>query len=197
MTTRQGPDAGVAKPRAGVSPVPISEHLAGIRALVGSRLLLIPAVAAIVCDAAGAVLLQRRSDNGLWSLPGGALDPGEAPGRAVVREVWEETGLLVRPVRLLGVFAGLPYRTAYPNGDLAEPCITVFGCERLAGHLEALDGESLELRYFPPDALPELPLPYPRELLRPWPAATAPAFDWHETWLDGLEPAPGERRAHP
>jgi len=76
-----------------------------------------PGVAALIRDDEGCFLLQRRSDDGSWSLPAGAVDPGERPARAVVREVWEETGLEVVPVALAGVFSGPGFLHTYPNGD--------------------------------------------------------------------------------
>ena len=52
----------------------------------------------------GRLLLIRRSDDGLWALPGGITDPGETLARTAQRELWEETGLVGRVVELLGVF---------------------------------------------------------------------------------------------
>ena len=66
--------------------MPISDYLKRIRAAIGHEMLLNPGVAAIIRDEAGRVLLQKRSDDGTWSLPAGAIDPGETPAQAVVRE---------------------------------------------------------------------------------------------------------------
>src|ERR1051325_4042675 len=63
-----------------------------------------PGVSAVVLTPEG-LLLQRRSDNGLWGLPGGGVEPGESVSAAIVREVREETGLDVTPVRLVGVYS--------------------------------------------------------------------------------------------
>jgi ADP-ribose pyrophosphatase YjhB (NUDIX family) len=62
-------------------------------------------VAAVVLDGEGRILLQRRSDNGLWGLPGGSVEIGEAVRDAIKREVREETGLTVEVVRLIGVYS--------------------------------------------------------------------------------------------
>jgi 8-oxo-dGTP diphosphatase len=62
-------------------------------------------VGAIVHDRAGRLLLIRRGHppgDGLWSLPGGRVEPGESDAEAVVRELIEETGLHVEPGRLVG-----------------------------------------------------------------------------------------------
>ncbi|MBN2007028.1 MAG: NUDIX hydrolase N-terminal domain-containing protein [Anaerolineae bacterium] len=57
-----------------------------------------------VIDGAGRILLIRRADNGLWAMPGGALETGETPAEGVAREVLEETGVQAEAVALVGVF---------------------------------------------------------------------------------------------
>ena len=50
--------------------------------------------------------------------PAGAIDPGETPAQAIIREVLEETNLCVLPSRIVGVFGGAKnFRFKYPNGD--------------------------------------------------------------------------------
>lgn len=82
---------------------------------------IVPCVGAVVHDADGRLLLIRRGQEpgrGLWSLPGGRVEPGESDAQAVVREVAEETGLLVRPGRLLGrVRRAAPSGAVYDIGD--------------------------------------------------------------------------------
>lgn len=146
--------------------MPIAPHVRALRSVVGSRLLLLPGVAAVVRDAVGGILVHRRDDDGRWSLPAGAIEPGESPAQAVSREVREETGLEVVPERVLGVFGGAGFRHTYPNGDEAEYTVVVFGCRVVGGALQPRDGEAVELRCFPPDAMPPLRLAYPPELFR-------------------------------
>jgi mutator protein MutT len=146
--------------------MPISPHVLALRKAVGPGLLLLPAAAAIVRDSEGAILLHRRADDGNWSLPAGAIEPGETPARAAVREVREETGLEVAAERLLGLFGGAGFRHVYPNGDRVEYLVAVFGCRILGGPLDMRDGEATELRHFAPDAMPELGLAYPPEMFR-------------------------------
>jgi 8-oxo-dGTP pyrophosphatase MutT (NUDIX family) len=90
--------------------MPISSYLRDLRAIVGPRLLLMPGVAALVRDASERVLFMHRADDGRWGLPAGAIDPGESPTAAIVREVREETGLVVRPSGVAGVFGGAGFR---------------------------------------------------------------------------------------
>jgi 8-oxo-dGTP diphosphatase len=68
----------------------------------------IPCVGAVIKDEAGRLLLIKRGHEpgaGLWSIPGGRIEPGESDARALAREVLEETGLVVVPGRLLGEVA--------------------------------------------------------------------------------------------
>lgn len=156
--------------------MPIAPHIAKLRALVGTDLLMLPGVAGVVRDSEGRVLLHRRADDGTWCVPSGAIDPGETPAAAVVREVREETGLVVTPQRVLGVFGWPRLRHRYPNGDLVEYLVVVFRCDVIGGVLEAVDGESTGFRWATPDELAGIPLPYPLEVFSPE-AEEHPVFD--------------------
>ncbi|MEM6783214.1 MAG: NUDIX domain-containing protein [Bacteroidota bacterium] len=148
--------------------MPISTYLRDLRALVGTRCLLVPGVAAVIHNEAGHVLLMRRSDNGRWSLPAGSIDPGEAPREAVLREVAEETGLTVTATHLLDAVGGGDYRTRYPNGDEVEYTVCVFACEVQPGMPAAVDGEATAFRWAAPADVPALlDLPYPSTLFLP------------------------------
>jgi 8-oxo-dGTP pyrophosphatase MutT (NUDIX family) len=134
-----------------------------LRARIGPALLLQPGVAAIIFDTAGRVLLQRRSDNGEWGLPGGIMEPGEEPAQTLVREIREETALEVVPERIVGVYSGPDFVVRYPNGDEAAILSITFACRPVAGEARVNDDESLEIRYFALDALPAMP---PRHRMR-------------------------------
>ena len=84
----------------------------------------------------------------------------ETPEEAVIREVWEETGLKVQ-VKTKGVFGGKEFRYTYANGDKVEYIVVVFECEITSGKLKSIDGESLKLQYFSFSEKPPLALPYP------------------------------------
>ena len=111
------------------------------------------------------------------------MEPGEAPGRALVREVFEETGLLVRPERVVGVFGGSDkFRRTYANGDNVEYFDVVFACTPLGGGLECRDGEAAEVRYFPFSELSTLELTYPVPIQRLFENGET-LFDWADDWL--------------
>jgi 8-oxo-dGTP diphosphatase len=126
-----------------------------MREKIGNDLLMMIGASGVVVNAAGEVLLHRRSDNGRWSLPGGAVDPDEQPADAVVREVFEETGVQVIPVRLIGVYSGAELFFTYADGNQVAITSVAFLCQPVGGEPRINDDESLEVRYFAPDALPD------------------------------------------
>ena len=117
----------------------MSPHVRRLRAALGSELLVLPSVTGIVFDERDRILLVRQSDGDVWSAPGGSIEPDETPADAVVREVWEETGLYTAPVRLLGVYGGPVCVVTYPNGDRTAYVMTVFECEVRSGSLRPSD----------------------------------------------------------
>lgn len=145
----------------------MKSYLVDLRRLIGSRLLLLPAVAAVIHDAAGNLLLQEKSSGEGWSLPAGAIEPGETPQEAIAREVMEETGLKVMSTDILGVFGGREFRYTYPNGDHVEYVVTLFKCQVHADKDTWTDPETKSLQYFARETMPPLALPYPASLLFP------------------------------
>lgn len=127
-----------------------------VRRHIGQAAFVVPAAAAFIRDAAGRVLLQRRGDTGGWGLPGGAMELGERVDQTVVNEVREETGLEVEPVRLIGIYSDDAFWLTYPHGDQAKVVSTLFECRVVGGQLQPDGVESLEVRFFPTDALPPM-----------------------------------------
>lgn len=108
-----------------------------------------------VFDAQGRILLHRRTDNGRWALPGGAIEIGETAEQTAVREVREETGYEVRVVKLVGIYSDPQHTTiTYPEGDTVSYVSLLFECELTGGEPTTSD-ESSAVEWFPPDALPE------------------------------------------
>jgi len=85
-------------------------------------------VGAVVTDGRGRLLMIKRGHEpgaGLWSIPGGRIEPGETDEEALVREMFEETGLAVEVGRLIG-----RVQRPGPNGtviDIADYAATVTG----------------------------------------------------------------------
>ena len=108
---------------------------------------------AAVIDDAGYILLIRRADNGLWAMPGGALEVGETPAEGVVREALEETGVHCKPVALVGVFDSRLCGTVSRH-HLYQ---FVFLCRPMNGHVAEPPihpHETLGMAWFTEDALP-------------------------------------------
>jgi 8-oxo-dGTP diphosphatase len=104
------------------------------------------------------VLLVKRAHPPLqaqWSIPGGALEVGELVREAAVREAREETGLIVEPGELLGVYDRVlrdtEQRVQY------HYVLIDFLCRRVGGELAAAD-DAAEVRWFTPGELPALKL---------------------------------------
>jgi 8-oxo-dGTP pyrophosphatase MutT (NUDIX family) len=128
--------------------------------------LLIPAVAAVIRDSSDRLLLQEKASGEGWSLPAGAIEPGESPEDALRREVREETGLCVVPTRIIGVFGGQAFRYLYPNGDAVEATIVLYRCAVIAESPEGwTDPETKSLGWFARRELPRLQVTYPAEAL--------------------------------
>lgn len=138
--------------------MPISKYVSTIRQKVGHEQLLLPGTEAVVINNKGEVLLQRRRDSGAWGLPGGSIDPGEEPADAVVREVFEETGIRVKPERITGIYSGPEYTMTYANGDQAVHMVIIFLCSVVSGEPRINDDESLEVYFFPINDLPDIPV---------------------------------------
>jgi len=134
--------------------MPISEYIRILRQKVGAAPLMAPAVCALIFDDQDRILLHRATDDGLWHTIGGAIDPGEEPADAAVREAMEETGLRVEPIRLVGVYTDPPL--TYANGDIMLYHSFAFECRIGGGELRIGDDESLELRFFDQTELPPL-----------------------------------------
>ena len=152
----------------------MSPYLARLRAKVGTDLLLLPAVALVVRDGSGRLLLVKHRDTGAWGLPAGAVEPSETPSEAARRELLEESGIDCASLELVAGLGGRQFRHTYPNGDVVEYSIFVYaGTVPETAVPGPRDGaEIVEARFFARAAAPELALPYPEELL--WGRRRAP-----------------------
>ena len=103
--------------------------------------------AVIFTDGREKVLLTRRTDNGQWCLPGGGMEPGESAAEACLREVWEETGLRVRVLRLIGVYSNPNQLVVYPDGNKVHMVVLSFEAEVTGGEL-GLSNETTDFGYY-------------------------------------------------
>lgn len=132
-------------------------YLGRLRQVIGSRLVLTPGTRVVIENPMGQVLLDRRADFGIWALPGGCAETGEAIEATIVREVLEESGMVLHGVTPFG-FASAPEweTTTFPNGDVCQNFSLLFTTRDYTNEPRPLDGEALEYRWCDPADLPEM-----------------------------------------
>lgn len=134
-----------------MSPVP--DFVLEIREKIGSHPLWLPGVTAVITRG-GEVLLVRRSDNGECTPVTGILDPEEEPAVGAAREALEETGVTIRVDRLAATSV-LP-QVVHANGDQAAYLDLTFACSWVSGEAHVADDESVDVRWWPLDAMPAM-----------------------------------------
>lgn len=106
---------------------------------------IVPAASAVIIKD-NEVLLQKRMDNNLWSLPGGKMEPGEDIEHTIIREVKEETGFDVVVNKLVGVYTNPNCIISYSNGEIRQQFSLCFECSIISGKLQ-VSSESKEVRF--------------------------------------------------
>jgi ADP-ribose pyrophosphatase YjhB (NUDIX family) len=113
-------------------------------------------VAVIILNEENQVLLQKRADVGLWGIPSGHVEIGETVSEAAMREVKEETNLDVRIEKLIGIYSDPDSQVFnYPKGKVVHFITTCFLAEITGGELQCNSDESLEIKFFSQDNLPD------------------------------------------
>ena len=136
---------------------------------------LVPAASAVVVDDSGRILLQRRRDNGMWALPGGAMNIGESLPECAVRETREETGFHVEIIGIVGTYTNPRHVFAYDDGEVRQEFSVCFLARPITGQL-AVSEESTDVRWFQPAEVDALPMvPSIRKRVNDWRDGTMPA----------------------
>lgn len=130
------------------------DYIHWLRSKVGHEKVILVFAGGCIFNDKGEVLLQHRGDFDKWGFPGGAVELGETPEQAAIREVKEETGLEVEIRRLVGIYTDCDME--YPNGDKAQSICIVYEFQVVDGELVCDGGETLELKWFSLDEEPEL-----------------------------------------
>ena len=131
-------------------------YIQEIRKYVGYSPIMVTAAMCIIYDKEKGILLEKRTDNGMWWVPGGALELGETLEEALKREVKEETSLDIFNPKLFDVKAGV--HMIYPNNDEVYYTDVVYEINEYEGELKP-DAESKELVWVPIDKLPDNIMP--------------------------------------
>lgn len=142
------------------------EYINGLRKYVGNQPLLIVGSTVLVMDAHNRLLMMKRSDNGNWGVPGGAMELGETTEETARRELFEETGLEVGELTLFGVFSGKELYYRYPSGEEVYNVSIVYLAHDVHGTVKLFDGEHYDSQYFDLTDLPENVSPPIKPILR-------------------------------
>jgi ADP-ribose pyrophosphatase YjhB (NUDIX family) len=113
------------------------------------------AVNAVVFNEKREVLLAKRTDNGLWCIPGGHVDLGETLAQACLRELYEETGLRAEVLRVVGIYSDTKGSLHIAQGPEWHTVRVSLLCKVTGGVLTPSD-ETSEINYFDVRQLPAL-----------------------------------------
>ncbi|HEX6497763.1 MAG TPA: NUDIX domain-containing protein [Micromonosporaceae bacterium] len=118
---------------------------------------IVVAVTVFVVDDQDRVLLIRRTDNGLWAIPGGAQDFGEYIAQTAIRETKEETGIEIEVAGIVGLYTDPKHVMAYSDGEVRQQFSICFRGRYLHGNPTPSD-ESAEVRWVSKEELDSLPI---------------------------------------
>lgn len=116
---------------------------------------IVVAVTAFIPDKSGRLLMIRRTDNDLYAIPGGAQEIGETIVQTVVREVREETGILVDVTGLIGVYSDPEHVIAFADGEVRQEFSLCFRARPIRGELRT-SSESKEVLWVEPARFDDL-----------------------------------------
>jgi ADP-ribose pyrophosphatase YjhB (NUDIX family) len=110
---------------------------------------LVPSVNVVVTNAVSDILMIRRTDNGNWAVPGGAIDLGESVAQAAVRETLEESGIECEVTGIVGLYSDPRHVILYTsNGEVRQEFSIVLTARALGGQ-PTPSSESSEVRWVP------------------------------------------------
>ncbi|MGE5465134.1 MAG: NUDIX hydrolase [Syntrophothermus sp.] len=129
------------------------DYIQELRQLIGHRPILMLGAVTLILDKEQRLLMMKRTDSGLWGVPGGAVELGEVIEDAARRETKEETNLDVLGMSLFGVFSGPELYYKYPNGDEVYNVSIVYLSHHWRGEVR-LNDEHSEWNWFAAGDIP-------------------------------------------
>lgn len=110
---------------------------------------IVPAASVVVANDRGEILLLERTDNGNWTIPGGAMEHGESLTETAVREAKEETGYDIEVTGLVGIYTNPNRRIEYTsNGEVRQEFSVVYSGRAIGGE-PTLNDEAARVEWVP------------------------------------------------
>lgn len=107
----------------------------------------LPGACAVILNENDQVLLHKREDNGMWTLPGGKMEIGESISDCCIREIKEELGLEVKIKKIIGIYTSPECVFDYGNGLIFQPFVVAFLCNT-KNDIFIINNESSEAKWF-------------------------------------------------
>ena len=155
------------------------DYITWLRSHIGSRKTLLAYTSVAIRDDQGRVLFQQRADfkDEWWGLPGGLLELGESFTQCAQREAREETGYLVEPVRMIGLYAAPEFDVRYPNGDEAQQFTLALEARIVDGYPQIDQSEVIRQGFFDLEDAPDRLLPWYAGMVRDLKTRSTPYYD--------------------
>lgn len=131
-------------------------YITNLRKYIAHKPLINIGATVLVFNEKNEILLNLRSDTNTWGIIGGGIELGESLEQTAARELLEETNLTAERFELIDLLSGEDLYFKYPNGDETYTVIALYRAVNVLGELKINDGESVKLKYFSLDTLPEL-----------------------------------------
>lgn len=138
-------------------------YISELRKYVGHSPIMATSIMCIIYDKEKGILFEKSADFGVWCVPGGALEIGESLEEGLKREVKEETSLEIFNPKLFDVRSNI--HIVYPNEDEVYYTEVIYEVSEYEGNLK-LDEESIELKWFQIEELPDNISPIQIEIIK-------------------------------
>lgn len=142
-------------------------YIKEMRKFIGNEMLFTVGCGVII-EENECILLQHRTDEDSWGIPGGVMEIGETFEETVKRETFEETGLEVNSLKLFGIYSGKSCFVQYPNKDKMYSVQIIFKTNEYEGVLKQRGLESRAHRFFRKDQLPKKINPRQEQFILHW-----------------------------
>lgn len=138
-------------------------YISELRKYVGHSPIMATSIMCIIYDREKGILFEKSADFGVWCVPGGALEIGESLEEGLKREVKEETSLEIFNPKLFDIRSNI--HIVYPNKDEVYYTEVIYEVSEYEGNLKP-DAESIELKWFQIEELPDDISPIQIEIIK-------------------------------